>query len=143
MKEKEYPKEFVRGISNKDYIQNGYVLASAFQFDDQRRKDNKFEASINWLDDDGAIEIALCQRKDNGKLQFPAGLAKLNLESVKLILKSFSEEDFSFERAPIAGNQYHGNLLMNPSINKPIKQLITNGLALAAGTNIIPQIFCE
>lgn len=139
MVEKEYPKEFLRGISNKDFIQNGYVLASAFQFDDQGRDDNKSEASINWLDDDGAIDVALKQRKDNGKLQFPAGLAKVDLEQVKLVLVSFPEDFFSYERAPIDGNQYHGNLLMNSTLNKSFKQLIMNGLALAAGTNIISQ----
>ncbi|MBQ7145463.1 MAG: hypothetical protein IJR95_01670 [Lachnospiraceae bacterium] len=140
---KGYPKEFIRGISSKDFIQNGYVLASAFQFEDQGRDDKKSEASINWVDDDGAITVALLQRKDSGKLQFPAGVAKLDLEKVKLILKSFSEEEFSYERAPIEGNQYHGNLLMKSTINKPVKQLITNGLALAAGTSIIPQSICE
>ena len=143
MDEKEYPKEFLRGISNKDFIQNGYVLATAFQFEDQGRVDNKTEASINWLDDDGAIIIALAQKKDNGKLQFPAGIAKLNLENVKLVLRSFSEEEFSYERAPVEGNQYHGNLLLKSTISRPVKQLIMNGLALAAGTSIIPQSTCE
>lgn len=143
MDEKRYPEEFIRGISSKDFIQNGYVLPSAFQFDGQSRDDKKSEASINWIDDEGAITVALKQRKDSGKLQFPAGVAKLKLEEVKLILKNFSEEEFSYERAPIEGNRYHGNLLMKSTINKQVRQLITNGLALAAGTNIIPQVICE
>ncbi len=139
MKNEEYPRELLRGISNKDFVQNGFVLATAFQFEDADREDNMNEASINWLDDDEAITIALEQRKDNGKIQFPVGLAKIDLEKLKLILSGFSMEDFSYERAPIEGNKYHGNLLLNSIISKPIKQLIMNGLALAAGTNIIPQ----
>lgn len=137
MNKKEYPKEFLRGISNKDFVQDGWVLATAFQFDNQGRKDNMSEASINWLDDDGAIVVAFNQTKDNGKPQFPGGLARLDLEKVKLILGNFTAKDFSYERAPIDGNLYHGNLLMSSTINKPVKQLIMNGLALAAGTSII------
>lgn len=141
MNNKGYPIEFLRGISNKDFVQNGMVLPTAFQFDTQMREDNMSEASINWLDDDGAIELAMKQRKDNGRIQFPAGIARLELDRVKLILRSIPEEVFSYERAPIEGNPYHGNLLMNSSTNKPIKQLIMNGLALAAGTSIIAQRF--
>ena len=64
-----YPKEFLRGISSKDYIDNGHVLYSAFQFKDTGRDDGNSEASINWLDDDDAITIALNQRKENGKIK--------------------------------------------------------------------------
>ncbi len=138
MEKEGYRNGFIRGIANKDFIQGGYVLASAFQFDDQGRADKMLEASINWLDDDGAIAVALTQKKDDGRLQFPGGAVKLELEKVKFVLKTFTEEQFTYERSPIEGNHYHGNLLMSATINRQVKQLITNGLALAVDA-IIPS----
>ena len=137
--EQMYPKEFLRGIANKDFIDNGHVLFSAFQFDDTGRVDENREASINWLDDDGAISLALNQRKENGKLQFTGGVARINLDYAKLILHNFSQEGFTYERAPLENNKYHGNLLLDNSLSKQTRQMIMTGLALAAGTNIIPQ----
>lgn len=138
---KEYPKTFVRGLSSIDYIQDGKVLPIAFQFKEMGRDDGMAESSINWVDDYDAIELALKQRKDNGKIQFQAGLAELDLERVKLFLESFSNDDFSYERRPLENNPYHGNLLVNHSLKKQMKALIANGLALAAGSNIIPQTY--
>lgn len=137
---KEIPEEFLRGISNKDYIKNGHVMQAAFQFDEVGRDDNMKEASINWLDDDGAITIAMNQRKENGRLQFVAGIARLDLSRVKLILASLPEGLFSYERAPNPENNYHGNLLVSNNADKQMRLMISNGLALAAGSNIIKQI---
>lgn len=135
----QFPDFFLRGLSNKDFVCDGLVLQSAFQFDDCKRDDNMHEASINWLDDSRAIDIALSQRKENGKLQFQAGVAKLDLNMVKLFLAAIQNSTFTYERAAIDGNPYHGNLLIHGNTPKQIKGLIANGLALAAGTNIIPQ----
>ena len=134
-----YPKEFLRGISSKDYIDNGHVLYSAFQFKDTGRDDGNSEASINWLDDDDAITIALNQRKENGKIQFPEGVARIDLDFAKMVLHNFSQVGFSYERAPLENNKYHGNLLLANSLSKQTRQMLMSGLALAAGTNIIPQ----
>lgn len=68
MATEEYPKEFLRGIPTKDFISGGHVTANAFQFDDMSRKDGNKELSINWLDDNEAISLALNQRKDNGRV---------------------------------------------------------------------------
>lgn len=138
MEVKGFPEEFIRGISNKDFIHNGLVLSSAFQFEYFGHINNMLEVSINWVDDEEAVELALNQKKENGKLQFSAGVARLELEMVKLFLRSFTPEVFSYERAPLEDNSYHGNLLVSANANRQIRQLIMNGLALAAGTNIIP-----
>lgn len=136
----EYPSYFLRGLSNKDFVCNGMVVYNAFQFDDFKRDDNKRELSINWLDDDGAIANILSKKKENGKLQFPMGVAKLELSTVLMILSNFKNTGyFSYERAPLPDNTYHGNLLLDNSIEKSIRLLIMNGLALAAGYNIIEQ----
>lgn len=138
MTTEEFPKEFLRGIPTKDFISDGHVNANAFKFDDMGRLDGKKELSINWLDNDEAILLALNQRKDNGKIQFSAGVARLDLDYVKLIFQSIAAGVFSYERSPLPDNQYHGNLLLG-SCDNPTKQLIMSGLALAAGTNIIQQ----
>lgn len=140
MSTKDFPQEFLRGLSNKDFAMNGLVMASAFQFDEADRDDGMLEASINWLDDDGAIEVALQQRKENGRIQFVGGVARIDIQLMKLILRSIPSDIFSHERAELPNNPYHGNLLLASSVNRQMKQMITNGLALAAGTNIIPQV---
>lgn len=139
MPEKDYPQKFLRGLSSKDFVYNGQVLPTAFQFDVVEREDGMCEASINWLDDVGAIDIALRQRKENGKKQFVAGVAQIDLELMKLVLQSMPPEVFSYERAELPENRYHGNLLLSSTVNKPMKQMVMSGLALAAGTNIIAQ----
>ena len=142
MSTKEFPKSFIRGLASTDFVHDGLVLYTAFQFDDVGRQDCMEEASINWCDDDGAIDIALKQTKANGKRQFSAGVAKLDMETVKLCLKSIPPEVFEYERSEISGNPYHGNLLLSNSAIKPVRQMVMSGLALAAGTNIIPQSDC-
>lgn len=136
----EFPDYFLRGLSNKNYISNGMVVQDAFQFVDFNREDNKRELSINWLDDEEALTNILSQRKDSGKLQFPAGVAKLEMSTVMMVLANLKNAGyFSYERSPLPNNIYHGNLLLDNSVEKPIRLLAMNGLALAAGTNIIEQ----
>ena len=140
MEEKNYPKNFYRGISNKDFICNGMVLPSAFQFDEEIRDDGFKELSINWNDDEGSIKILLDQVKANGKKQFNGGAAQLELHTVKMFLDSYiCNNGFSYERREVPGNIYHGNLLVKGSMDKKIRSLISNGLAIVAGSNIISQ----
>lgn len=140
MEDQGFPEEFWRGLANVDFISQGYVLAAAFQFDDDVREDNYRELSINWNDDDGSLEKILTRTKANGKLQFSGGAAKLSLSMAKMVLKSFIDNrQFDYERRPVEGNDYHGNLLVSADLPKQLRSQISNGLALVAGTNIIPQ----
>lgn len=136
-----FPDEFWRGIANKEFISQGHVLASAFQFDEEIRVDNYKELSINWNDNAKALEKLLVQRKENGKLQFSGGAAKLSLPTVKQVLKSFIDENqFNYERRPVEENEFHGNLLISADLNKQLRTQVSNGLALVAGTNIVTEI---
>lgn len=133
-----YPKDFWRGISNKDFVCDGHVLPSAFQFDDEIRQDGFKELSINWNDNEGALATVLNQKKDNGKFQFSVGATNLQLGFVKQCLATYiSRDEFSYERKPVEGNDYHGNLLVKGTIDKKIRLIISNTLALAADTNIV------
>ncbi|MDL2273292.1 hypothetical protein LJC34_01895 [Oscillospiraceae bacterium OttesenSCG-928-G22] len=145
MNTKEYPKCFFRGISNKDFIQEGQVVASAFQFDDSNERNDEYkELSINWEDDDASLEVLLMQKKENGKIQFAAGAAKVELQRVKMILSQYIEQNtFSYERKELDNNPYHGNLLLSKSVNKQIRSLVSSGLALAVSSSLIPQKYTE
>lgn len=137
MEELKYPCDFWRGIATKDFVCDGHVLPSAFQFDDEIREDGFKELSINWNDDDGALEKVLSQTKANGKLQFQVGAANLQLGFVKQCLATYiARDEFSYERREVEGNNYHGNLLVKGTIDKKIRLIISNTLALAADTNI-------
>lgn len=141
METKNYPEDFWRGISNKTFLSEGHVLPSAFQFDDEVRADGYRELSINWNDCEDALITALNQRRENGNLQFKAGVAKLNLEAVNFVLSNFkSQNQFTYERREVEGNAYHGNLLILGSLEKAMRTMISNGLALVAGTNVVPQM---
>lgn len=123
------------------FIANGQVLPDAFQFDKDVREDGYREMSINWNDCEKALTIALNQKKENGKLQFKGGIANLKLSLVELILSDYIRQgQFSYERREVEGNPYHGNLLVSHTLDKKIRSLISNGLALAAGTNITYQL---
>ena len=135
-----YAEHFWRGISNKDFISDGHVLYTAFQFDETDRTDKCRELSINWDDDEGAVKKLLEQKKDNGNIQFRGGATKLSLAAVKIILKQYIDsKQFSYERRIVEGNDYHGNLLVSADLSKQLRNQISNGLALVAGTYIIDQ----
>lgn len=115
-------------------------MPSAFQFDDFVREDGHRELSINWNDEIAALNTLINQRKENGKIQFNAGATKLDLNAVKIVLAAFiDKKEFQYERREVPGNPYHGNLLIKGEMDKKIRSMISNGLALVAGTNIQPQ----
>ena len=140
MDKKEFPEEFWRGIANKDFVKDGYVLPSAFQFDNDIREDGFKELSINWNDDDEALKKILEQRKENGKIQFSVGAANLNLSRVKQLLSMYIDrKQFSYERKELEDNEYHGNLLVLGTLDKQLRLMISSCLAVAADTSITYQ----
>lgn len=140
LKGEKYPDVFYRGISNKDFIIDGRVTADAFQFSKEDRGDGYKDLSINWNDDGNALRTALEQRKSNGKIQFAAGVASLNMKTVKIYLSPyFDKKQFGYERQELPDNIYHGNLLVTNDLAKGLRSLISSGLALATDS-IFPQI---
>lgn len=124
-----FAKEMIRGITKDEFIEGGHVLAGAFEFN---KNNDRFEASINWYDDDGAIEIAMNQRKkDSEEIQFKAGLAILSTDLVRKI------DYICFERAPIDDNEYHGNLYYT-NLSNSLKKLLYGQLSMAV-QRIIPR----
>jgi hypothetical protein len=124
-----YPVSFLRGISDSNHITpNGDVSGAAFYFDDKHHNDEWCEQSINWEDDDGALEILLNQKKDDNTPQFKVGAFRGPLEGLDYI-KSLTKGVFSYERKQLPNNVYHGNILLKRNTHKHIMKNIAGMLA--------------
>lgn len=128
-----YPDELIRGIASKDYIdEDGRTSASLFQFGDTIREDGFSEASINWLDDESAIDCAMKQLKKDGSIQFKAGVAILPRDWIDMLMRQQTGKGvLNYERAQLEDNPYHGNLLRKDrDIDKKIKNVIAASIAM-------------
>ena len=141
-----YPDKFIRGVSNPSFVDaDGRASAEIFQFDDMNREDGFFESSINWYDDENALQLIMEQRKekDEQTYQFRYGAAIIErFDADRIIRNPLYKDVFRYERSPLEGNQYHGNLLRKDNaLEKRIRNVIASSLALNA--QLIPreQIF--
>lgn len=126
-----YPDKFARGVSSKDaFDQDGRPTAALFadvKYNELRGCGfNYDEASINWCDCIEAITILMNQfKKDSDIVQFPYGVAILDrklLDQLRFLplYKDFCE----YERYPIDGNRYHGNILVARDLSSKQKSYI-------------------
>ena len=127
--DEDYTSSLLRGISNKEDLINieGALGAKvgAFQFKESTTDPNKYELSINWEDDLGAISSLKEQLKE-GRQQF-VGSARLE-STVRDSINRNPILNLDYERAPSEDNNYHGNLLvLNPE--KAIIKIIMGALA--------------
>jgi hypothetical protein len=132
-----YPDKFIRGISSPEYVDEaGRASAALFQFWDTNREDDFFESSINWYDDEDALRLIMEQRKekDETRFQFESGVAIISRSEADRIRANISYSSiFAYERSPIVGNDYHGNLLRKDKcIKKSIQTVIAASLAMNA-----------
>jgi hypothetical protein len=137
-----YPDKFIRGVANPSYVDaDGRASAEIFQFDDASRPDGFYESSINWYDDECALQLVMEQRKDKdpATYQFRYGAAVIErYDADRIINNALYKSVFDYERAPIVGNQYHGNLLLqHNALEKRIRNMIAAGLAINA--QLIPR----
>lgn len=137
-----YPDEFIRGISSKDFMdEEGYPNALIFnKFDPNPERDDDYnEVSINWYDCEEALKILLNQKKENGELQFKWGCAILPTSDLdKLCKKPQFSAYLSFERRVVPGNTYHGNILVKKNTIKGKINMIAS--VLAASTECVKVI---
>lgn len=135
MNEVIYPDKFFRGISNC-YLENGYLLPEAFRLD-KEREDGYCEISITWCDDSNAFDVIASQCKEDGSLQFPAGISEVIRKELDERMKpQFIQKNLLYERRPTPNNKYHENLLVLGSLNKTIKNMIKSQLALLGQSTI-------
>jgi len=95
------------------------------------REDGYIEQSINWEDDEGAVELTLNQEKSDGRIQFKGGIAFLNRTSLDAFKKEpIFSKIISYERNQLESNRYHGNLLLRTEASaKPNRRVIAGRLA--------------
>ena len=134
-----YPNNCIRGIPHQDFLlDDGGVKSHLFYFDPKfNREDGWCKQSINWEDDNEAIDFTMNQRKETGELQFSAGVAILQrLELDRLKNRPTVKGIFKYERGELTLNKYHGNLLLKNDTTKTKMKQIAAGIALII-SNII------
>lgn len=120
----EYPDNLIRGLI-QDTVEDGIVLAAAFQFKKNNKCGDREEISINWHDNDEAISITFSQKKkDTDLYQFPVGVAILSKNEIDKI--SF----INYERDRLPDNPYHGNIFYE-GISTGKKRLLAGMLSRA------------
>ncbi len=129
-----YPEDCIRGILKDNFVVNKqdclYATAVLYQFCGTNRPDGMYEASINWCDDESAIEFTFGQKNNDETLKYDGGVAILQRSELDKIKKRYGQEQFNYERAFIPDNKYHGNLLLNSTMMTPtIKNMIRSVLA--------------
>lgn len=148
----DYPDEILRGISanNEQFITpEGYPTQAAFKFDEYNpeRRDGFCELSINWVDDEGAVDALLSQintRKNCYQFNGYCRFSRIFLHSMKAYL---DKGHLAYERNPIEANEskgvvenkYHGNILMKNGLSKQTVTNIQVTLAGLAGAVILRE----
>jgi hypothetical protein len=135
----EYPDSLLKGIPSNTFIIGKSVSWLLFQPPTGDIVNGWKESSINWEDDDGAVEQLLSASKDGG-LHFKGGIARILRSRIDGIIEQFQAHGrFSYERKPLNENIYHGNLLFAHDIEKELKVTICGALAGAVSIPLIPQ----
>ncbi len=131
----EYPDNCIRGVRSKEFfLDSGLVATSAFQFEkNSKRQDDFLEVSVNWEDAPSVMDFTLNQRKgDSEEFEFKGGIAVLSIRRLSDILPSEVDAGrLTYERSPMEGNPYHGNMLLKGSVDTQTKKLIIAGICLA------------
>lgn len=132
-----FPETCVRGILNRGFLLEGGEEAAPHLFFFHQRYardgDGLIEQSVNWEDDASVVDFTLNQSDEDGEPLFHAGVARLPRSEVDRI-NSWPgvEGEISYERQPLEGNPYHGNLLLSSDVPKKKMKMIAAGLALAS-----------
>ena len=136
-----FSESFFRGII-PSYYQNGFLVPEAFHLDPVR-EDGFSEISITWNDDSEAFNVIASQRKEEtGEIQFSAGISEIDRKEFEHYMKpQILANNVKYERKPTNSNRYHGNILVNNSLEKHIKNMIKGQLALLAQECIHPNPF--
>lgn len=147
--EKQYPERFLRGLRKPDYViqsQDGSKLQISHQafvphfnaLDDRTTKRNMsrhYETSINWEDDRVEALRILCNDTNNAK----CGIACIPIDHLETLKKynRRAQEHLEWEREPIKGNKFHGNLLFSAELEKPAVRELAAALACQVDVDLI------
>jgi hypothetical protein len=127
-----FPANCIKGIPNKDFIDNDSVGSNLFYFLLDDRGDGWIEQSVNWEEDDSVIDFTLQQRKGDS-FHFKIGVAVVPRKEIDRINSLPTVKGLlSYERQPITGNPYHGNILLKAITSRPMMKKIAAGIALVS-----------
>ncbi len=142
----DFPAFCLRGLRTKDYVVQdalGITLGisgMAFEPDvntEALRADGKIETSINWEDDDYALDFTL---RDSRNATFGvARLQKSKIDEANFLPNPPTippGQRVFYERAPEDKNDYHGNIIYFAKIHKTFRRLISG--VLASNSELIP-----
>lgn len=141
-KKPSFPDRFFRGIPNNTF-KNGILLSESFKLGEVR-EDGFCEISITWDDAPEALDILMSQISERtNDYQFKDGIAEINRKEFDEGMKPhIFNKHLSYERSPLEGNRYHGNLLVKNELDKQMKTLIKSQLAFLANKCIYPNKHC-
>ncbi len=128
-----YPDYCIRGLSEPGMVVNEIVTGAAYDFQlNKDRTDGYLELSVNWKDEETVIDFTLQQKKNNGNRKFKHGVAILPRNKINIgKVNSKFIDKVSYERKPLKGNKYHGNLLLKKEMGqKNLKRIVASTLAL-------------
>lgn len=146
--DKPLPERCLRGLKDKDCIErtqnssNVWISAKAFEphwktLQDRvssRHKSNHYESSINWEDHPVEPFQILCRHPQNAK----CGIVSIRLADLETAqqVNPRAAVFLEWERDPIKGNVFHGNLLFSGSLPKPM----VRELAAVVATHVQDKI---
>jgi hypothetical protein len=135
----DYPDNCIRGLSRDSEITvEGFVPENAFYFKNVQREDGWDEQSINWEDDDSVIRFTLNQKKENGDIKYVNGVAVIYRYKIDRLIERISKGLLGYERKPIDGNHFHGNILLKSGTSKKTMKIIAAGISLEV-EKIVPS----
>ena len=135
MSELDYPANFLKGAPNLDAFdsENNVMTYAAWEHWDASVTMEGFEeSSINWQDDDGALQELrhkMTEKKGEKCKQF-VGCFLLSTEELRKCVRRY-EKILTFKRVPLAENPYHGNIYRKKGMSRLITLTITSQLGNA------------
>lgn len=130
------PDNCIRGIRQAaDWLVGKYVTSLAFIPNKNTkgdRRDQGYETSINWEDDDQVVNFTLSQQHGKfGAVRLPRkGIENIN---TKVLFRGH----LKYERKKEARNPYHGNIVFLNSLPNSVLRAIAGALAIEV-TDIFP-----
>lgn len=141
----QYPEFFCRGIINNNGNQFYYTsldgntiserpilrdtIFDKFTKPDPPRSDNFHELSINWVDDDGALDLLMNYKKGT-EIHYKGGACKTALSTFTEWTKKYAAAmHLKYERQPLEENKYHGNILRSPDLRGDVFKVFALHLA--------------
>lgn len=138
----DYPDHCIRGVRDGKQINpaEGRALSACFapyEKTAEARDDGCQETSINWEDSDQVLEFTLNYRaKPTAYYTFPLGAVRVPREKIDAVNTYEQVRDSIFyERRPVEGNDYHGNIVFKTGLTKTQISFICTLLA-ASSSNI-------